>query len=310
MYLEIQDKTVLKIVNFFKIKNKNILFIIAFIEKFLDRCTHHHIYLISSGIAFNLILYIIPLIMIAIYVVGSLFGENSIIEFLSNTILRMLPPNETTTKLLGTIISEANFILTKSTLAGWLGLISLLWLSSILFSSFRSGLNTVFAIKTPQIFLVYRIRDMVLTIILTVLILFMSWIAPLLSLMEQSALKYIPDFYDKIFSKFWVTGISLITSTVLFFILFAFVPTNKISSKILYTSTFSCLVIIEISRRIFAWYIATLSNLGKFYGTYAILISLAIWLYYMVLIILLIAEFWRLLYDVKEGRINDKYQKI
>ncbi|GAB1370343.1 hypothetical protein MASR1M45_04030 [Candidatus Kapaibacterium sp.] len=63
---------------------------------------------------------------------------------------------------------------------------------------------------------------------------------------------------------------------------------------------------IEASRYIFTWYISSLSNYGKFYGTYAVIISMAVWIYYSAVIILLSAEISKYIYDLKlKAKYND-----
>ncbi|MFA6572440.1 MAG: hypothetical protein WCT77_14525, partial [Bacteroidota bacterium] len=74
MKLEIQDQDILKALNLLGIKNKRIRKIIAGIEEFFLRVEKHHLYLISAGIAFNILLYLIPLLLIAIYLVDVIFG--------------------------------------------------------------------------------------------------------------------------------------------------------------------------------------------------------------------------------------------
>jgi uncharacterized BrkB/YihY/UPF0761 family membrane protein len=61
---------------------------------------------------------------------------------------------------------------------------------------------------------------------------------------------------------------------------------------------------IELSRYIFAWYISSISNYGKFYGTYAVIISMAVWIYYSAVIILLAAEISKYINDKSVGTNN------
>lgn len=69
--------------------------------------------------------------------------------------------------------------------------------------------------------------------------------------------------------------------------------------KIIILSTAISVGGIEIARYLFAWYISSVSNYGKFYGTYAVIISMAVWIYYSSLIILLAAEVSKFIYDKK-----------
>ena len=75
-------------------------------------------------------------------------------------------------------------------------------------------------------------------------------------------------------------------------------PNNKLPRVVVLLSTAICVVGMELSRIIFAWYISSVSNYGKFYGTYAVVMSMAVWIYYSSLIILLSAEISKYLYDM------------
>ncbi|MGA2299044.1 MAG: hypothetical protein ABSG15_15975 [FCB group bacterium] len=106
MDLEIEDPDILKILNYLDIKNKRVRAWIAGIETFFLRVDEHHLYLISAGIAFNILLYLIPLLLIAIYLVNIIFGVGSITSFLTDTLEKILPPNASTTEFLRTTLDH------------------------------------------------------------------------------------------------------------------------------------------------------------------------------------------------------------
>lgn len=299
MQLEIKDKDILKALNLLGIKNKYIRHTIAFIEIFFERIAAHHLFLISAGIAFNILLYLIPLLLVVVFIISSFFNTNDIIHFLSKSLNEILPPGKQSQELLATTIKEVSDIFTKSSTAGIIGILTLLWLSSILLGSIRTGLNTIFHISTPKIFFVYKIKDIFLTIILTVMILITIYFMPIITIVNSSLNSAVPDWLSPYFSKIYVIIASLTTSFMLFYLLFRFIPNKKIPRFIRLLSTALCVIFIEISRHIFAWYISGVSSYGKFYGTYAILASMSVWLYYMTMIILLSAEFSQMVYEVK-----------
>jgi len=305
MKLEIKDQDYVKILKFLRIKNKKFHRFVAGTEEVFDRIEHNHSFLMAAGIAFNILLYLIPLLLVAIYTVNVIFGIGSVTEFLITTLENILPPDESTTGLLQKTIEEVYFILAKSSLAGWIGIVTLLWLSSILYSSLRTGLNTIFNIKTPKTHFFYKFRDMFLIIMIAVLVMLSSFFFPLLSVIENTFFQYVPESMEFIASTLYVTTLSLFTSFVLFYLLFRFVPNQRVPRKIRIVSTGMSVLMIEGSRRVFSWYILSISAYGKFYGTYAILASLALWVYYLVLIILLSAEISQFIYDLrKKDEIN------
>ncbi len=303
--LEIKEKLIVRILDFLRIKNQKFRRFVAFIELLLLRLDKNHVFLVSAGISFNILLYLIPLFLVAVYVVNLIFGTNTISTTLEEMAVKFLPPNENTVQFIHSIIEEVNYIFSRSSVAGWIGIFGLFWLSSALFGSLRAALNTIFEIESPYLFLIYKLKDILITLILAVLILILSFIIPLISVVSSFFVDILPDFLKWLFNGFNLTIISLTYSFLLFYFIFRFVPNKKQSNEVIMTSTFMCIILVEISRHLFDWYVTTVSNYGRFYGTYAIIISIAVWVYYFSLIILLTAEFSKLFFEVR----NYKKQK-
>jgi membrane protein len=307
--LEIKEKLIVRILDFLRIKNQKFRRFVAFIELLLLRLDKNHVFLVSAGISFNILLYLIPLFLVAVYVVNLIFGTNTISTTLEEMAVKFLPPNESTVQFIHSIIEEVNYIFSRSSVAGWIGIFGLFWLSSALFGSLRAALNTIFEIESPYIFLIYKLKDILITLILAVLILILSFIIPLISVVSSFFVDILPDFLRWLFNGFNLTIISLTYSFLLFYFIFRFVPNKKQSNSVIMTSTIMCIVLVEISRHLFDWYVTTVSNYGRFYGTYAIIISIAVWVYYFSLIILLTAEFSKLFFEVRNYKKQIRNKK-
>jgi len=277
---------------------------------FIDRIEKHHLFLISSGIAFNIILYLIPLLLVGVYLVNIFLGADVISSRLSEYIETVLPPNESTNQLLQTIVHEVSIIFNKSLIVGWVGIFILLWLSSTLLSSLRAGLNAIFEIKTPHVFVFYKIKDIFLVFSLMFFFIISSYLFPMFSIIQQIITETVKPPYQWYFTRIFVSGVTLVTSFLMFFGVFKFLPNAKIPNIVVISSTILSVVLIEFSRNIFAWYIIQFGTYGKFYGTYAVLVSVAVWIYYMVLIMLLSAELSRFLYERFENYRNQRKNKI
>lgn len=298
MQLQINDKFLQDLVKIFKIKNKHIIGIIAFLEEFFLRADKHHLYLLSAGIAFNILLYLIPLMLVAVYAVNFIFGAQDITHFMVNIFKDMLPPTEKTSIFLNSVVKEVLKITDKSSVAGFIGIISLLWLSSMLLGAIRSGLNTIFHIPATHVFFIYKIKDILLTLSLAFLFLLMIYVIPILSFPNTILMKAFHSGIIHYLTKIWLTGISLATSFFLFYLLYRFIPNDRIPRYTRLMSTSLCVLLTELSRYAFAWYINGISTYGTFYGTYAILALMAVWIYYLSMIILFSAEFSKLFFDI------------
>jgi membrane protein len=268
-------------------------------ELFADRLDSHHTFMLASGIAFNILLYLIPIFLILVLSVRLFLGPEGIIEVLNDVLLDFLPPTKETYDLLDSVSHEVEVLVSYASVFGFIGGITLLWLSSLLISTFRTALNTIFHLKSPRIFILYRFKDMLLIIILTVLILIYSYALPIVTFMISLVIDILPAVLDDFATNIILIAFSLMTSFLLIYFIFRWVPNERIPRKPRLFATGLTVIMIEISRHIFAWYMSSVSNYGKFYGTYAVIVSIAVWIYYSALIILLSAEFSKFIYDEK-----------
>jgi len=277
-----------------------------FLDGFVTRVQNHHLLMLASGIAFNILLYQIPLMFMTLYFVDISFGIENLADALLKLLNEFIPPTEETKAYINTIILEVQALIKHSSLFGYIGLITLLWLSSTLISSIRYGLNTIFHISSEKIFIIYRFKDMGLTLLFSILILLYSYIIPLISILYNAFEQFIPSFLEESFSYLMVITTSILTALVFFYSIYRFVPNKKIERKIRVTATIISTLVIEITRHVFAWYLESLSDFGKFYGTYAVIVSMAIWIYYSSAILLLSAELSKYIFDIKTEPYGNK----
>lgn len=279
----------MQIFKFSYIKEKYNL-VYGYISKFSEILDRNHTYMLAAGIAFNILIYAMPLFLIAIFILSNTFDVNKISFLLEDLMTEFLPPTESNFNFLKSIIKEVHLITEHSTFAGIIGIAGLLWVSSLLISSIRTGLNVVFELKDEKIFILYRIKDMILTVVFALLIMLYSYALPIVSFIIDFMGSALNDEVKQYYSSTVFFLISVFISFVIFFIIFRLVPNDSINKKVGMLSTIICVFGIEIMRHIFAFYITSITNYGKFYGTYAVLISLAVWIYYTALIILLSGE--------------------
>ena len=300
--LEIDSPVLARICDKIGMRNGRLRSFVGFCECSSDRVAEHHIFLVASGIAFNIILYIIPLLLVIIFAISYFFSVNDITSFLSNFLHEILPPGQQTENLLSSIIKETLKIFSGSGIAGIIGICSLVWISSLLLGAIRAGLNMIYDLPDKKVFIIYKIKDIFLTLLLAVMVLLTIYILPVVEII-QSALNYVtPDFIEKYFTGAIFLIVSLAMSFLMFFFIYQLVPNERIPKRKSLLAASVCVILVEVSRRIFAFYVAGFASYGKFYGTYAIIVSMCVWLYYLTLILLFCAEFSQLISEYLEQR--------
>lgn len=272
------------------------------IVEFGDRLSANHIFLLSSGIAFNILFCIIPLLLVAMGILGSLIDRETLGQTINRILTDSLPPNQFSSEMITGALSELRTAFQLSSVAGWIGGFALLWTSSALFSSLRTGLNAIFSISTQRFFLVYKFQDILLTLVLMALLLASTLVAPIVEFVSSAGKNVLPSV---IFS--WISGatvhlIGLASSMFFFYFLYRFIPNKKLPRFIVLSATMICAALWEVARFGFAWYLTNIGSFGKVYGVYAIIVTIAVWIYYSSLITLISAEAAKFWYEKKYGK--------
>ena len=269
------------------------------IYDFADITDRRHIFLLSSGIAFNLLLCTIPLLVLIVSLVSGLLDVEKTKDTVEAALEQFFPRNTQASSLIAGVISELGTIFNYSSVAGWIAGIALLWLSSALFSSLRTGLNAIFHIPTPKFFVLYKLKDMAFTIVTVVMILLVTLLSPLLTLVEQYVRSATQVDNTGIVFGFTVQAASLVSTFALFLALYKLVPNKRLPWPIVLMSTGFAVALWELARIGFSWYVNSAANFSKFYGGYVALASFALWLYYSAFIFLLSAELGQYIYVLR-----------
>lgn len=263
---------------------------------FVDITERRHIFLLASGIAFNQLLCLIPFVLVAIGIVGGMLDEASTKESIRQALTTVMPSGIEATDTISQVIFEVSAVFNYSTLAGWIAGFILLWTSSALYSSLRTGLNAIFHIETPKIFIIYKLKDMAFTIITVVLIVLTTFVSPAFTLVEDFGAWLLPDRTESFILSIGAQLVSLTSTLVLFLFLYFFVPNRRLPWQIVVMSTLISVGLWEAARALFTWYVGASVAISKFYGGYIALVSLALWAYYSSLIFLFGAELAQFIY--------------
>ncbi len=259
-----------------------------------DRLDRLHIFLLASGISFNVVLCLLPLLLVALYVAGSIVNMESVILSVERTLYDTLPATSSTQTLVQSIVEEIRDVQHTSSTAGLVGIGVLIWTSSALFSSLRTGLNAIFSISTPRFFLWYKVKDLFFTIVVALLLLVSVILTPATSLFASKVIALSPN-------TSWLSSMlmSLVASSVTAFIFFSvllrFVPNKPQPLFIILRASLSSVILWEVARFAFTYYLEHIASFGRFYGTFSVLVASALWMYYSALIILIsaeVAEYW------------------
>lgn len=267
------------------------------------RMDDHHVFLNASGLAFELFLCIIPFILIIFAVLGSILASNNIqyqINLLIDTIIPYEEYSEFVKKIIFTRINE---VIEYKNIAGIIGGFGLFFAASGLFSSMRTILNQVFGITKSVNLILGKLRDFAL-VLMVILIFFLTTICvPVIDILAQSAgqFKELEFFKASIFQHFFLSLLSFTIIFVVFAILYITVPLKKLKKNAIVVSAFWAALLWEAAKQLFGYYLYHFSSFGKIYGTYALVVVVAFWIYFSSVVFIVGAEIGKLFQERMES---------
>lgn len=266
-----------------------------FVE-FVNITEERHIFLLAAGIAFNQMLCLIPTVLLAISLLSGVLDPQSTHNTLVQLIAQFIPQNIVAADFAQMVVREIDAVFNYRSAASWIAGVALLWLASALFGSMRTGLNAIFHIPTPRFFVLYKVKDIVLTIVVALLVLVATVITPLLSILEQNWHQVLENLNWLWLDRIGARIISISVTSVLFIVLYQFMPNRRLPWKMVLLATLFAVGLWELARLAFTWYVNSTTNLSLFYGGYLAIASLALWFYYSSLIFLISAELAQFIY--------------
>ena len=274
-------------------------FIVHYIGGLIKQIDEHHLFLLAGGLAFSIFICIIPFALIVFAVVGTILNSEYMqlqVNGLIDTIIPYHQYSEFVKRIIFTRISE---VIEYKNLAGIIGGFGLLFAASGLFSSMRTILNSVFDSRTDEHFILAKLKDFAL-VIMVILIFFVTTILmPFVDILRQKADQFqsLNFLYSGIFEHVVFSLLSLVLVFILFSVLYFAVPKKKLGKKATFLSAFWAAILWETAKQIFGYYIYHFSALGKIYGTYVLFVVVAFWIYYSSIVFIVGAELGKLYSD-------------
>lgn len=271
-------------------------FIKHYIGGLIKRTDEHHAFLLAGGLAFSLFVCIIPFLLILFYILGNFLNSQSVQTQVNIAINTIIPYEKYSDYVKEIIFKRINEVIEYKNIAGIIGGFGLLFAASGLFSSMRTILNRVFGIETNIHFLIGKLKDFALVLMVILIFFVATLLSPVLDLFIQAAqqVQSLSFFRSPIFEHFMLSVISLVLIFIVFLVLYSTVPVRKLGKNSTLISAMWAAILWEIAKQGFGFYIHHYTTLGKIYGTYALVVVVAFWIYYSSIAFIIGAEIGRL----------------
>jgi membrane protein len=92
---------------------------------------------------------------------------------------------------------------------------------------------------------------------------------------------------------------------VVFSVLYITVPVKKIKKRAIWVSAFWAALLWEAAKQLFGFYLYNFSSFGKIYGTYALVVVVAFWIYFSSVVFIVGAEIGKLFQERLESSLQN-----
>ena len=261
-----------------------------------DRLGVHHVFLLASGMAFSMLVCIMPLVLILFAFLGVILERPAIMNEIHLFIERVVPYPDAAVFVNEFIGLRAGEFSAYKSIMGVLGSAGLIFASTGLFSSMRTILGVVYRVEKDESILHGKMRDFLF--VLLVMLYFVVVIA------AGPIFETITDYADPVgwlshfhFENLQWLGVELVSFFLIglgFFVVYFAVPHQRPPKKSILISAFWAALLWHIAVQLFDYYISNFVTIRRVYGTYALIIAIAFWSYYTSIVFIVGAEIGQL----------------
>lgn len=243
-------------------------------------------FFLASALAFNLLLYFIPLSLLMISLLGyTVLDSERAMNEVQSALKAFLPRSQQA------LADNLSAVVADRGLLGLFGFASFVVFSTFLFGSVRAVLNRVFQVKQERTFVKGMGVDLLmmgLTALLMLLAVGTTWsLATAVTFSEQSqSWSSIARPGLVVLGKVFTVAVTVL----LFYVLYRFSPASTLSGRALMIASVTGSALFQIAKWGFTWYVEIAQQSLELYGALGGLMFLFVWLYYASLVLIIGAE--------------------
>src|SRR4030043_2145600 len=209
-------------------------------------------FFLSSGIAFNILINLIPFILLLLALVGTyLYNDQDVLHHI-RAYLRDVAP-----ALDPKVMENLMDIIQNRQIVGILGFVGLLWISTWVFGSLRIALNIVFRVE--------KSRGMLRGIGIDLLMILLVGILLLVSMILSSVVTFLQGYQGRIPVAIgptiqWILKYLLpfFLTMGMFFLIYKIIPNERVHFKSALKAAVFAGLLWALAKHIFAWYVVHL----------------------------------------------------
>ncbi len=272
--------------------------VLLFLRGLYDKAGRDEIFFLSSGITFNALICFVPLILLAVAILGYVVASST--EAYLKTlemVQRALPvAGGNVRDLLLSLVPERGRL-------GLLGGLALVWASTRLFGSLRTVLFVVFEIEDEHRMGIVegKIHDIKMVVVVGLFFVVSMALTTLVGWLGDLSVPLFGRFVDLPLWSFLVGVVLTFGITVtMFYLLYRYLANRAIGRRRAATAAFVSGILFEIAKYVFVSFLATRLDVS-IYGQFSTLILILVWVYYSSVVFILGGEVAWLLWRRHRG---------
>lgn len=267
--------------------------------------TSHDGELSTCALAFFLLISFIPASLVIISILSIFFKSDQMVTFYLDHLRQQLPSID-----IERIISIIDRIVYSKRYLAMIWVPFLFWWGSLIFDIFERVLEKAFQIEESRKYWKAKIRHFIIILGIGISVLLLIFLSHTIAIAKNTGIvKYIehnvhvlPIIHTMVKTigniPFLVSSVStLIVNTLLFFIIYRFVPPKKLDNRSILQGSFFAAVSYEIIKSIFSYYITEINDYTSIFGSLSTIVILMIWIWYTCFLLVLGAEMTWVLYE-------------
>ncbi len=211
-------------------------------------------FFLSSGIAFNILLNLIPFIMLLLALVGTyLYNDQEVLHHIRAYFRDVAPALDP--KVMKSLMD----VVQNRQIVGILGFVGLLWFSTLLFSSLRIALSIVFRVEKG--------RGMLRGIGIDLCMIFLAGSLLLVSMILSSLATFLPGYQGRIPVAIgptiqWILKYLLpfFLTYCMFFLIYKIIPNKRVHFLSALQAALFTGLLWEVAKHLFTWYVVNLAQ--------------------------------------------------
>jgi membrane protein len=246
---------------------------------------------LASGLAFDVLLYCIPLLFLMLSAVGYVFAISDHAIVNAQQILGQLLPGSDQI-----VANNLDYIVAKRGQFGIFGFVLYLLISTATFGTVRMVLNTVMEVKQPRGFLKGKTVDLLMLLAASGLFILIVGISSLVAVL-QGVDQQLPLLGFLIGPGLAMTShvLGFLFTVSLFYLLYRYCPARGLKGTNLWVACLIGAILFEISKWMFAWYVSVARSYVLLYGTLSGFLFFFLWIYYVSIVFIFSATLGRVL---------------